>query len=165
MFVFGIISIEVWNTQFPVWAFVLALVGLYSLDFFYRYWLLGCRLFRSYSPSPSVWFKLLPISKSVWSMPLFIQQYSIPYWHLIQFSVITELVIGYALPGRPIAMMMFKTWGYITMAQALTFSSDFKLGHYMKIPWVSFPNTLPHSPHHPTKCTSMSQTSWPGSVL
>lgn len=31
-------------------------------------------------------------------------------------------------------MMMFKTWGYITMAQALTFASDFKLGHYMKIP-------------------------------
>jgi len=29
---------------------------------------------------------------------------------------------------------MFKTWGYITMAQALTFTSDFKLGHYMKIP-------------------------------
>ena len=31
-------------------------------------------------------------------------------------------------------MMMFKTWGYITMAQALTFTSDFKLGHYMKVP-------------------------------
>ena len=31
-------------------------------------------------------------------------------------------------------MMMFKTWGYITMAQALTFTSDSKLGHYMKIP-------------------------------
>lgn len=26
MFVFGVISIEVWPTQFPVWAFVLALV-------------------------------------------------------------------------------------------------------------------------------------------
>lgn len=49
-------------------------------------------------------------------------------------SVITELIIGYMLPGRPVAMMMFKTWGYITMAQALQFSSDFKLGHYMKIP-------------------------------
>lgn len=48
--------------------------------------------------------------------------------------MITELIIGYALPGRPVAMMMFKTWGYITMAQALTFTSDFKLGHYMKIP-------------------------------
>ena len=53
---------------------------------------------------------------------------------LFLHSVITELVIGYALPGRPIAMMMFKTWGYITMAQALQFTSDFKLGHYMKVP-------------------------------
>lgn len=51
----------------------------------------------------------------------------------VVYSVITELIIGYALPGRPIAMMMFKTWGYITMAQALQFTSDFKLGHYMKI--------------------------------
>ncbi|KAI0321181.1 OPT oligopeptide transporter [Amylostereum chailletii] len=52
----------------------------------------------------------------------------------VGLNVITELIIGYALPGRPIAMMLFKTWGYITMAQALTFTSDFKLGHYMKIP-------------------------------
>jgi OPT family oligopeptide transporter len=52
----------------------------------------------------------------------------------IGLNVITELIIGYAIPGRPIAMMMFKTWGYITMAQGLTFTSDFKLGHYMKIP-------------------------------
>lgn len=26
MFVFGVISIEVWDTEFPVWAFVLALM-------------------------------------------------------------------------------------------------------------------------------------------
>jgi OPT family oligopeptide transporter len=52
----------------------------------------------------------------------------------VGLNVITELIIGYALPGKPVAMMMFKTWGYITMAQALTFTSDFKLGHYMKIP-------------------------------
>jgi OPT family oligopeptide transporter len=52
----------------------------------------------------------------------------------VGLNVITELIIGYALPGRPVAMMMFKTWGYITMAQALTFSSDMKLGHYMKVP-------------------------------
>jgi OPT family oligopeptide transporter len=49
-------------------------------------------------------------------------------------NVITELIIGYALPGRPIAMMMFKTWGYRTMSQALAFTSNLKLGHYMKIP-------------------------------
>ncbi|KAF5313858.1 hypothetical protein D9619_013099 [Psilocybe cf. subviscida] len=52
----------------------------------------------------------------------------------VGLNVIAELIVGYALPGRPIAMMLFKTWGYITMTQALTFSSDFKLGHYMKIP-------------------------------
>lgn len=33
-------------------------------------------------------------------------------------------------------MMLFKTWGYTTMTQALQFTSDFKLGHYMKIPYV-----------------------------
>jgi len=52
----------------------------------------------------------------------------------VGLNVITELIIGYALPGRPIAMMLFKTWGYITMVQALSFTSDFKLGHYMKVP-------------------------------
>lgn len=54
----------------------------------------------------------------------------------VGLNVITELIIGYALPGKPIAMMMFKTWGYITMSQALLFTSDFKLGHYMKVPCV-----------------------------
>ncbi|KAI0081298.1 OPT oligopeptide transporter [Panus rudis PR-1116 ss-1] len=97
MFVFGVISIEVWNTQFPVWAFVLALI----ISFVYT----------------------IPIGMI---QAITNQQ--------IGLNVITELIIGYALPGRPIAMMMFKTWGYITMAQALTFTSDFKLGHYMKIP-------------------------------
>ncbi|KAL5530115.1 hypothetical protein ACEPAF_6372 [Sanghuangporus sanghuang] len=52
----------------------------------------------------------------------------------IGLNVITELIVGYALPGRPTCMMLFKTYGYTTMAQALQFSSDNKLGHYMKIP-------------------------------
>jgi len=54
--------------------------------------------------------------------------------HQIGINVITELIVGFMLPGRPIAMMIFKTFGYITMAQALQFTADFKLGHYMKIP-------------------------------
>jgi OPT family small oligopeptide transporter len=52
----------------------------------------------------------------------------------IGLNVITELIVGFMLPGRPIAMMIFKTYGYITMAQAMQFTADFKLGHYMKIP-------------------------------
>ncbi|KAJ7178961.1 oligopeptide transporter [Mycena filopes] len=97
MFVCGIISIEVWDTKFPVQYFILALV----IAFLY----------------------IIPIGMI---QAITNQQ--------VGLNVITELIIGYALPGHPIAMMMFKTWGYITMAQALTFTSDFKLGHYMKIP-------------------------------
>ncbi|KAJ7691331.1 OPT oligopeptide transporter, partial [Mycena rosella] len=114
MFALGIISIEVWPTQMPVWAFVLALV----ISFTY----------------------VIPVGMI---QAITNQQ--------VALNIITELIIGYALPGRPVAMMMFKTWGYITMAQgkidsvqlispfdvlnaALSFASDFKLGHYMKIP-------------------------------
>lgn len=97
MFACGIICIEVWETQFPVQWFILALV----IAFFY----------------------VIPIGMI---QAITNQQ--------VGLNVITELIIGYGHPGRPIAMMMFKTWGYITMAQALTFTSDFKLGHYMKIP-------------------------------
>lgn len=49
-------------------------------------------------------------------------------------NIITELIIGYLYPGKPLANVVFKTYGYISMAQALTFLADFKLGHYMKIP-------------------------------
>jgi OPT oligopeptide transporter protein len=52
----------------------------------------------------------------------------------VTLSVITELIIGYALPHHPIAMMMFKTWGFNTMNLALNFTGYLKLGHYMKIP-------------------------------
>ncbi|KAI0697179.1 small oligopeptide transporter [Cytidiella melzeri] len=97
MFAFGIIGIELYSTQMPVWAFVLALIIAF-----------------------------------VYTLPIGIIQAVTN--QQVGLNVITELVIGYLLPGRPLAMMLFKTWGYITMSQALTFTSDMKLGHYMKIP-------------------------------
>ncbi|KIY64278.1 OPT oligopeptide transporter [Cylindrobasidium torrendii FP15055 ss-10] len=97
MFTFGVVSIEIWPTDMPVWAFVLAL----AIAVIY----------------------ILPVGIL---QAITNQQ--------VGLNVITELIIGYALPGRPVAMMMFKTWGYISMAQGLDFTSDFKLGHYMKIP-------------------------------
>ncbi|KLO07527.1 OPT oligopeptide transporter [Schizopora paradoxa] len=96
MFAFGVVAIEVWPTQLPVWAFVVAL----SIALVY----------------------VIPVG-----MIQAITNQQIP------LNVVSELVIGYMLPGRPIAMMLFKTWGYITMSQALIFTSDFKLGHYMKV--------------------------------
>ncbi|XAR52176.1 hypothetical protein NMG60_11020106 [Bertholletia excelsa] len=49
-------------------------------------------------------------------------------------NIITEYIIGYMYPERPVANMCFKVYGYISMVQGLAFLSDFKLGHYMKIP-------------------------------
>ncbi|KAF8264675.1 OPT oligopeptide transporter protein-domain-containing protein [Lactarius quietus] len=97
MFGFGVAAIEIWHTELPVWAFILALI----IGFAYT----------------------IPIG--------IIEAISNEE---IGLNVITELIIGYLLPGRPIAVMLFKTWGYNTMFQALNFTSDFKLGHYMKIP-------------------------------
>ena len=42
--------------------------------------------------------------------------------------------MGLIYPGKPIANVCFKTYGYMSMLQAISFLSDFKLGHYMKIP-------------------------------
>jgi len=49
-------------------------------------------------------------------------------------SVLAEVLIGYALPGRPVAVMLFKTLASDTVGQAVAYCSDLKFGHYMKIP-------------------------------
>lgn len=120
MFTFSVISLEVWHTQFPIYAFIVALL----IAFVYT----------------------IPIGMI---QAITNQQ--------VGLNVITELIIGYWLPGKPLVrltalygrvgpatdlhilitpqtMMLFKTYGYITMAQALTFAQDMKLGHYMKVP-------------------------------
>ena len=51
----------------------------------------------------------------------------------VGLNVVTEFIIGYMVPGKPLAMMFFKTYGYITNNQAITFVQDMKLGHYMKV--------------------------------
>jgi OPT family oligopeptide transporter len=53
---------------------------------------------------------------------------------VVQSGTMIKLIIGYVLPGRPVAMMVFKTYGVISMNQAVQFSGDLKLDQYMKIP-------------------------------
>ncbi|KAI5422621.1 Oligopeptide transporter 3 [Lathyrus oleraceus] len=50
------------------------------------------------------------------------------------YDIIAQFMIGYVLPGTPIANLLFKIYGRIPTAHALSFLSDIKLGHYMKIP-------------------------------
>jgi OPT family oligopeptide transporter len=52
----------------------------------------------------------------------------------IYLHVMSELIMGYMAPGRPLATMVFKMIGGNTVQQAVTFSGDLKFGHYMKIP-------------------------------
>lgn len=72
---------------------------------------------------------LLPI---IWLIPIGLVQ-AITNVQL-GLNVLTEFIIGYMVPGRPLAMMMFKNYGYVSMGQALYFAQDLKLGHYMKVP-------------------------------
>jgi OPT family oligopeptide transporter len=52
----------------------------------------------------------------------------------VGLNVISELVGGFVVPGKAIAMNMFKAYGCLCLMMAINFSSDLKLGHYSKIP-------------------------------
>ncbi|KAI1772387.1 small oligopeptide transporter [Hypoxylon cercidicola] len=87
----------------------------------------------AYPTNLTWWAFLLAVGISfVFSLPIGIIQAVTN--HQIGLNVLTEFVYGYIQPGRPLALMLFKTYGYITMSQALSFVSDLKFGHYMKIP-------------------------------
>ncbi|GAB2292055.1 oligopeptide transporter 4 [Dionaea muscipula] len=119
------------------------------------------RLMRRYKDIPAWWFYVMLLGTIAVSFILCIvlnNQVQMPWWGLLFASalafiftlpisiitattnqtpglnIITEYVMGIILPGRPIANVCFKTYGYVSMSQAVSFLSDFKLGHYMKIP-------------------------------
>lgn len=93
--VFGIIAIEVYHTQMPIWALFLALV-------------IGAGF-------------TIPIG-----IILAITNQE------LGLNIITEFLIGYMVPGKPVSMMLFKTYGYISMYQALSFVSD-QVSRHLKI--------------------------------
>lgn len=119
------------------------------------------RLMKKYKDIPSLWFYVLLVVAFLVSLALCIflkKEIQMPYWGLILaaflafvftlpisiitattnqtpgLNIITEYVMGIIYPGKPIANVCFKTYGYMSMTQAISFLSDFKLGHYMKIP-------------------------------
>lgn len=49
-------------------------------------------------------------------------------------TVLGEIISGYAIPGKPVVMLIFKFYAYTGLSQAMIFASDMKLGLYMKIP-------------------------------
>lgn len=51
----------------------------------------------------------------------------------VGLNVLTEFLIGLAIPGQTLAVIGFKSLGYNVVIQALNLVSDLKLGHYMHI--------------------------------
>nr|KYP34177.1 Oligopeptide transporter 6 [Cajanus cajan] len=119
------------------------------------------RLMKRYKSVPMWWFLIIlvvNIALILFTSVYYKTSFQLPWWGILLacaisvfftlpigiisattnqqpgLNVITEYLIGYMYPGRPVANMCFKVYGYISMVQALTFLQDFKLGHYMKIP-------------------------------
>ncbi|KAM5344246.1 hypothetical protein ACJ41O_012783 [Fusarium nematophilum] len=52
----------------------------------------------------------------------------------VEYNVLAEFIGGAWQPGNALAMNFFKGFGYVTVAHALDFANDLKLGHYLKLP-------------------------------
>lgn len=118
-------------------------------------------LMKRYNPVPGWWFGcilLVNIAATIFVCEYYNDQLQLPWWAVLlacslalfftlpvgviaattnqtpALNVITEYIIGYLYPGRPVANVCFKVYGFISMKQGLAFLQDFKLGHYMKIP-------------------------------
>ncbi|KAM7271422.1 hypothetical protein ACFE04_030636 [Oxalis oulophora] len=119
------------------------------------------KLMKRYKTVPEWWFLSLLIecmAVSVLMSFVWKDQIQLPWWGMLSafvlawivtlpigviqattnqqpgYDVIAQFIIGYALPGKPIANLLFKIYGRISTIHALSFLSDLKLGHYMKVP-------------------------------
>ncbi|KAI1425520.1 OPT-domain-containing protein [Xylaria sp. FL1777] len=117
------------------------------------------RLMRRYKDAPIYWYLLTFVSMT--AIGIFVVEYypvHLPWYGLLlalgicsilfipigivmavtnqhsSIYLICQLICGVVFPGRPVANMVFVTYGYISSAQGIKFAADLKLGHYMKIP-------------------------------
>ncbi|KAF3993307.1 hypothetical protein FT663_00581 [Candidozyma haemuli var. vulneris] len=107
----------------PEWWFLIVFLGAFALS------IVTIRVWNTEMP---VWALIVALLIAVFFLLPVGIIYSITNI-AVGLNVVTEFIIGYMVPGKPLAMMFFKTYGYITNNQAVTFAQDMKLGHYMKI--------------------------------
>ncbi|WVQ95348.1 OPT family small oligopeptide transporter [Kwoniella sp. CBS 9459] len=118
-----------------------------------------CRLMRSYPEVPEWWYLIVLLAAMAFGMAGIgaWQTYTNPAVVLfgiamalifiipvglvtaitglqVTMNVLAELIGGSWTPGNALAMNYFKAFGYITTAQAIYFSNDLKIAHYVKIP-------------------------------
>ena len=91
----GIFTIRYWDTQLPVWGFIIVCFGMGAI-------------------------LIVPegILEGTTNQRVFL-------------NIITELIAGYIWPGKAVANMMVKAYGYNSVKHGLDFAQDLKLGQYM----------------------------------
>ncbi|KAJ7129141.1 OPT oligopeptide transporter [Mycena epipterygia] len=110
--------------EVPGWWYIL--VGVISTIFIF----IAIEIFPTRLP---IWAAALALFISILAaIPLAMLQ-AITNQH-VALQVVEEMIAGYALPGRPVANIVFKAIAYTGTAQGVAFAGDLKLGHYMKIP-------------------------------
>ncbi|KAK7821036.1 oligopeptide transporter 1 [Quercus suber] len=121
------------TTQMPGYGWA-GLFRKYLVDSPYMWW-----------PANLVQVSLFRVALAMFACEGFDKQLQLPWWGLLMacgialfftlpigiiqattntqpgLNMITELVIGYIYPGKPLANVAFKTYGYISMSQALYF--------------------------------------------
>ncbi|KAJ6501623.1 OPT oligopeptide transporter [Mycena vitilis] len=110
--------------EVPTWWYML--VGVISTVFIF----IAIEIFPTRLP---IWAAALALFIAILAaIPLAMLQ-AITNQH-VALQVVEEMIAGYALPGRPVANIIFKAIAYTGTAQGVAFAGDLKLGHYMKIP-------------------------------
>ncbi|KAM3742538.1 hypothetical protein ACB098_07G075500 [Castanea mollissima] len=119
----------------PSWWFYLLLIVTLAVS------LVLCTVLNDQVQLP--WWGLLFASAIAYSftLPIICQSTLISIYIVFLFTIntpglnsITEYIMGLIYPGRPIANVSFKVYGYMAMNQAVSFLNNFKFRHYMKIP-------------------------------
>ncbi|KAF8606444.1 OPT superfamily oligopeptide transporter [Ceratobasidium sp. AG-I] len=116
------------------------------------------KLMRQYPEVPDWWYAVIgvifftlgivavhvyPTGMPWWGMPfsfLLPVIYVVPVAYVyamtgqgVGINLISEIIPGTLIPGRPLPNMLFKTYAIQSMAEAITFVQDLKLGHYIKV--------------------------------
>jgi len=117
-------------------------------------------MLRAYPEVPDWWFLMITLVSFIFAIILLTQypELNTPVWTIFfviginlvflipqtflysiagateGLNVLTELIVGYALPGHPEALMFVKAYGYNINGQADFYTSDQKMGLYAKIP-------------------------------
>ena len=117
------------------------------------------RLMRRYDEVPSLWYvTIFFVCLAVAMYVVQVDEVGLPWYGLLlalaicalffvpmgiinaianqnaSTALLCQLICGAAFPGRPIANMVFLTYGYIGGMQGIRFAADMKIGTYMKIP-------------------------------